>query len=44
MKIATGNIVILHMGTKNDDQMMYNSWEMALHGLTDRQTDGKSDI
>ena len=44
MKKTTGNIVILHMRTKNHDQMMYDSWEMARHGQTDRQTDGKSDI
>ena len=56
MKKTTRDIIILHMFTKNYDQMMYGSWDM-LHdrqmdkwmnrradGPTDRQTDRKSDI
>ena len=40
MKKTPGDIIILHMCTKNYDQMMYGSWDI----LSDRQTDGKSDI
>ena len=56
MKKTTRDIIILHMFTKNYDQMMYGSWDM-LHdrqmdewmngradGQVDRQTDRKSDI
>ena len=47
-----GDIIILHMFTKNYDQMMYGSWDMLHKGRMDeqtdrrmhRQTDGKSDI
>ena len=34
-----GGIIILHMGTKNYDQMMHASWDMVR-----KQMDGKSDI
>ena len=30
-----GDIIILHMCTKNDDQMMYGSWDMVHDGRTD---------
>ena len=39
-----GDIIILHTCTKNYDQMMCDSWDMAHNRWTDRQTDGKSDI
>ena len=46
-----GDIIILHMCTKNYDQMMYGSWDMdaivrdgQMDWRTDRRTDGKSDI
>ena len=48
MKINPGDIIILHMCTKNYDQMMYGSWDMMREGWigrrADKQTDGKSDI
>ena len=44
MKKAHGDIIILHMCTKNDDHMMYRSWDMVRDRWTDEQTDGKSDI
>ena len=34
-----GDIIILHMCTKNYDQMMYGSWDM----VHNRQTDGQSE-
>ena len=41
-----GDIIILHLCTKNHDQMMYGSWDMVGHGQTDwwmdRWTDRKS--
>ena len=39
-----GDIIILHTCTKNYDQMMCDSWDMAHNRWTDGQTDGKSDI
>ena len=40
-----GDIIILHLWTKNYDQMMYSSWDMVRNGWTDaemdRQTDGR---
>ena len=39
-KKIPANIIILHMGTKNYDQMMHGSWDM----VCDRPTDRKSDI
>ena len=44
MEKAPGDIIILHMCTKNDDHMMYGSWDMVRDGCSDGQTDGKSDI
>ena len=41
MKIVHGDIIILHMCTKNYDHMMYSSWDMVHNRRTDRQTDGK---
>ena len=38
------DIIILHMCTKNYDQMMYGSWDIVCDGRTDGRTDGKSDI
>ena len=40
MKKTTGDIIILHMCTKNYDQMMYGSWDMVRDGRTYRQMDG----
>ena len=39
-----GDIIILHMCTKNYDQMKYGSWDMVRDGQMGRWTDGKSDI
>ena len=36
-----GDIIILHMRTKNYDQMMHSSWEVVCGGWTDRQTQGR---
>ena len=48
MKKAPGDIIILHMCTKNYDQMMYDSSDIMRDRWMDRQTDrwmdGKSDI
>ena len=52
MKKMPGDIIILHMCTKNYDHMMYGSWDMLRDGRTERRkdgridgrTDGKSDI
>ena len=33
----TGDIIILHMCTKNYDQMIHGSWDMVHNRLTDRQ-------
>ena len=41
MKKTPGDIIILHMCTKNYDQMMYGSWDMVRDRQTDRQTDGR---
>ena len=36
---------ILHMFTKNYNQMMYSSWDMVCDGqIVGKQTEGKSDI
>ena len=32
MKKITGDIIILHMDTKNHDHMLYCSWDMAYDG------------
>ena len=39
-----GDTIILHMCTKNYDQMMYCFWDMVCNGRMDRWTDGKSNI
>ena len=38
-KITPGDIIILHMCTENDYQMMYDSWDMVHDGWMDRQMD-----
>ena len=40
----SGDIIILHMCTKNSDQMMYGSSDMVQDRQTDGQTDKKSDM
>ena len=35
-----GDIIILHMCTKNYDQIMHGSCDMVRDGRTDRRTDG----
>ena len=42
-KKTPGDIIILHMCTKNYDQMMYSSWDMVCDGRTERRTDGRTD-
>ena len=47
-KKTAWDIIILHKCTNNYDQMICGSWDM-IHdrqtgGLTDGQTDGKSDL
>ena len=44
MKTTTGDIIILHMCTKNYDQMMYGSWDVVPDRQTDGRMDTKSDI
>ena len=44
MKKALGDIIILHMGIKDDDQMMYGFWDMIHDRWMDGQMDRKSDI
>ena len=39
-KKTPGDIIILHVCTRNYDQMMYGSWGMVQDRRTDRQTDG----
>ena len=41
VKKTPGDIIILHMCTKNYDQMMYNSLDVVRDGRTDGQTDGR---
>ena len=43
IKKMAGDNIILHMCTKNYDQMMYGYWDMVHNGWTNRQTD-ESDI
>ena len=38
-KKMPGDIIILHMCTKNYDQMMYSSWDMVSNRQTDEQMD-----
>ena len=40
-KKMPGDIILLHMCTKNYDQMMYDSWDMVCDRRTDRQMDGR---
>ena len=40
MKKTPGDIIILHMCTKNYDQVMYGSWDMMRDVWTDRLMDG----
>ena len=44
MKKNTGDIIILHMCTKNYDKMMYRSWDIVHDRWRDRWMDRKSDI
>ena len=44
MKTRPGDIIILHLCTKNYDQMMYGSWDMVCDRRSNRQTDRKSNI
>ena len=41
MKKAPGEIISLHMCTKNFDHMMNGSWDMVRDGRKDRQRDGQ---
>ena len=41
MKKTPRDIAILHMCTQNDDQMMYDSWDIVRDERTDRRTDGQ---
>ena len=43
MKKTPGDIIILHMCTKNYDHMMYSSGDMVRDGWMDRRTDGRTD-
>ena len=43
MKKTTGDIIILHMCTKNYDNMMYSSWDIVCNRQMDRRTDRKSE-
>ena len=40
MKKAPGDIIILQICTKNDDHMMYGSWDMVRDGWTDGHKKG----
>ena len=44
MKKTPGDIIILHVCTRNYDQMMYGSRGMVQDRRTDRQTDGWTEI
>ena len=39
MKKIPGDIIILYMSTKNNDYMMYGSWNMVHNRWTDRKSD-----
>ena len=43
MKKAHGDIIILHMCTKNYDQMRYGSWDMVRNRWTDRLTNRRTE-
>ena len=43
IKKTPGDIIILHMCTKNNDRMMYGSWNMVRDRRTDGWTDGQAD-
>ena len=42
-KKTPGDIIILHMSTKNFGHMMYSSWDTVHDGWLDRLTDGRTD-
>ena len=42
-KKKPGDIIILHMCTKNYDHMMQGSWDKVHEGRSDRQTDERTD-
>ena len=42
-KKMPGDIIILHICTKNYNQMMYSSWDMVQDRRTGRQMDGQAD-
>ena len=44
MKKMPGDVIILHICTKNYDQMKYGSWDMVHDRRTEGPTAGKSDI
>ena len=52
MKTTPGDIIVLHICTKNYNQMMYDFWDIVRNRRKDKrtdrqidgQTDGKSDI
>ena len=39
MKTTPGDIIILHMRTRNYDKMMYGSWEIVHNRRMDGQTE-----
>ena len=41
IKKTTGDIILLHTCTKNQDQIMYSSRDMLRDGQTDGRMDGK---
>ena len=41
MKKEPGDIIILHMCTKNYDQMMYGSWDVVREGRKDGPANGQ---
>ena len=43
MKKTPGDIIILHMSTKNYHQMMYGSRDMVRDRRMDRQMDGQTE-
>ena len=42
-KKMPGDIILLHICTKNYDQMMYGSWDVVHDRQTDRWTDGRTE-
>ena len=43
MTKAPGVVIILHMRTKNYDQIMYGSWDRVHNTWADRQMDRRMD-